>query len=257
MQIGSKPHGAEIPLADLHEVLDGMIQRVNQSARSTWRWGGELVDPNDVRWISSQIERFPGEALRSPWPGPDQPRTGQKWRWQGYSPELALEIVTGVLRDAVNGYRDLVEENFASFGGTLGLNSVLPVRVEGVIELPQDDVDGTHSEILYELKPDPGTAGEAVTAVHLSFVTDPGSGPYTHLFTAAVDRRRTPFYRPVAHNTLLPLGQFRPATNLAYEWLAADLHAVGWLDNAPRFDDLPRCLDFPQHHAHADSIGSQ
>jgi hypothetical protein len=31
------------------------------------------------------------------------------------------------------------------------------------------------------------------------------------------------------------LEPYRPATNLAYQWLAADLHALGWLDHTPRF----------------------
>jgi hypothetical protein len=48
--------------------------------------------------------------------------------------------------------------------------------------------------------------------------------------------RRTPFYRPVEHNIWLPTGQPMAATNLAYQWLAADLHAVGWLDQAFNFN---------------------
>jgi len=36
---------------------------------------------------------------------------------------------------------------------------------------------------------------------------------------------------------MLPTGQTRPATNLAYEWLASDLLALGWLDRVVRFYD--------------------
>jgi hypothetical protein len=136
--------------------------------------------------------------MRCAGPAPDQPCPWHRWRWQGYSPELARTVVTGVLRDAVNEYRDLVTENSESFGGTLGINSVLPVRVEGAIELPLDDVDGMHSGIIYELKPDHGTAREEVTAVNLSLITDAGPGRYTHDFTAPADRKRTPFYQLAA-----------------------------------------------------------
>ena len=240
MQIGRKPHGPEIALADLREVLDGMLQRVNRTVRSTWRGGGEPVDSDDVRWMHSHLEQLTGKALHCPWPAADQPSPRHRWRWQGYSPELASTVVAGILSDAVHGYQNLVTENFASFGSTLGLYSVLPVRVTGAVQLPQDDVDGMHSGMMYELKPDHGPTGAAVTAVRLSLITDSGPGRYAHDVTAPVDRKQAPFYRPVAHNTWLPLGQLRPATNLAYQWLAADLHAVGWLSQAPRFDDLHR-----------------
>jgi hypothetical protein len=48
----------------------------------------------------------------------------------------------------------------------------------------------------------------------------------------------SPLYIPALHNPPLPAGQTRPATNLAYEWLSADLYAVGWLSHALTFHDL-------------------
>jgi hypothetical protein len=165
MQIGGKRHGPEIPVADLKEVLDAMTARVNQSVRSTWHGGGEPIDSDDVRWMGTQLAQITGEVILPPRPAPDQPHRRARFSWQGYSPELTRTIVIDVLRDAVNGYCDLVKENFANFGGTLSLNSVLPVCVEGAIEMPEDDVDGTQSSLIYELKPDRASPGEAVTAV--------------------------------------------------------------------------------------------
>ena len=54
--------------------------------------------------------------------------------------------------------------------------------------MPEDDVDGTYSSLIYELKPDRATTGEAVTAVRLALLTDPRPGRYTHVFATAVDR---------------------------------------------------------------------
>ena len=51
------------------------------------------------------------------------------------------------------------------------------------------------------------------------------------------DRRRTPFYIPVSYNIPPPIGQSRPATNLAYHWLAHDLYALGWLARGASFYD--------------------
>jgi hypothetical protein len=150
---------------------------------------------------------------------------------------LTHAVAVDVLRAAVTGYRDLVEHNFATFGWTLGLNSVLPVCVEGAVEMPEDDVNGEHSSLIYQLRPDAAAGKGAVTSIHLVLLTDPGTGSHARASASALDRRRIPFYTPVQHNTWLPTGQSWAATNLAYQWLAADLHAVGWLDHALRFDN--------------------
>jgi hypothetical protein len=67
------------------------------------------------------------------------------WTWQLYTPELTRAILTEGLRAAVTGYQGLVEENFTGFGWALGLNSVLPVRVESTVIMPSDDAAGQHS----------------------------------------------------------------------------------------------------------------
>jgi hypothetical protein len=48
----------------------------------------------------------------------------------------------------------------------------------------------------------------------------------------------SPFCIPALHNPPLPTGQTRRATSLAYEWLSADLYALGWLSHALTFHDL-------------------
>lgn len=236
MQIARKPYSTDIPLSDLRAALDVMMEQVNRTVRSTWHGGGESIDSDDVRWMHAQLQAVTGDMLTRPWPLPDLPLPWGVWRWQGYSPELSHAVSVGVLRDAVTGYRDLVDENFPCFGGTLSLNSVLPVRVEGLVDIPEDDVDGMRSGLLYELKPDPTANRESVPIVHLG-LSKSSPGRHTHVFTSAVDRKRAPFYRPIAQNALLPTGTVRPATNLAYQWLAADLHALGWLDTALQFDN--------------------
>jgi hypothetical protein len=235
MQIARKPHGTAIPLADLREALNVMMDQVERSVHSTWTGGGEPVDSHDVRWMHGQLQRQTCELLHPPWPAPDQP--GRPGRWQRYSPELTHAILTEVLCDAVTGYRDLVDQNFAGFGWALGLNSVLPVRVEGTVAMPENDNEGAHSGLLYELKPDRTANREAPPRVQLDLLTQPGPGQPTRIFASPADRRRTPFYVPTPYDTELPTGQSRPATNLAYEWLAADLHSLGWLDRALRFYD--------------------
>jgi hypothetical protein len=233
MQIAGNPYGTVISLADLRQAVDGMMETVDRSVHATWSDGGMGIDSNDIRWIRARLQRETGDQVTQPWPAPDQPRVSARWRWQDHSPELSHAIMTEVLGAAVTGYRDLVAENFATFGWALGLNSALPVQVEGTLVIPDDDTDGEYTSLHYQLKPGRPGDCEAVSRVHLDLVTQPGAGRRgAWIVACAYDRRRTPFYVPVSYNTPPPIGQSRPATNLAYQWLAADLHAVGWLANA-------------------------
>ena len=236
MRIARKPHGTAIPLAGLREALAAMMDRVERSVRATWAGGGMQIDSDDVRWMHAQLQRETSDLLHPPWPAPDQPGRPGSWQWQQYSPELTHAILTGVLRDAVTSYRDLVDQNFANVGWALGLNSVLPVRVEGTVVMPEDDNEGQLSSLRYELKPDQTASRETPPHVQLELLTRPGSQA-APVFTSSADRKRTPFYIPAPHDEILPTGQLRPATNLAYQWLAADLHVLGWLNHAPRFYD--------------------
>jgi hypothetical protein len=137
-------------------------------------------------------------------------------------------MATDVLRAAVAGYRDLVTENFAASGSALGLASALPVQIAGTLVMPGDDPDGTRTSLHYQLIPAQSSSRDPVTDIQLKLVTAPGTRPPGARIAAfRYDRRRNPFYVPSAHTTWPPpIGQSRPATNLAYQWLSADLDAA-------------------------------
>ncbi len=72
-------------------------------------------------------------------------------------------MATAIVCEALVGYRQLVELNFPAFGHAVGLYSMLPLRVEGLVGRFADDTDTASSvEILLMLHPhprqhDPGT----------------------------------------------------------------------------------------------------
>ncbi|MEU9712586.1 hypothetical protein AB0E21_28850 [Streptomyces sp. NPDC047967] len=78
------------------------------------------------------------QGAGSPTPGllPAGCTPDPRYFWQAYFPELTRSITADVLRDALTGYRDLVELNFPRFGAALGLYSTFPVRAEGVVAMP-------------------------------------------------------------------------------------------------------------------------
>lgn len=238
MRIARKPYSTVIPLADLQQAVDALMVTVEQSVRSTWSGGEMRIDSDDIRWIHTQLQRETADHLAPPWPAPDQPSAGARWLWQCYSPELSHTITTDVLHAALTGYRDLVTENFTAFGWALGLNSALPVQVKGTLALPEGDADGLYSKLNFQMRPAQAADREAASSVHLNLQTGPGAGWRGALgFAWPYDRRRTPFYIPVGHNSEPLTGHPRPATNLAYQWLAGDLQAVGWLSRTPAFHD--------------------
>jgi len=233
MRVARRWDETVIPLAELRQALDPMMEKVESSVLARWSGGGVELDSHDIRWLKARVDRENGDHLCRPWPAPDRPNPAAKWQWQLYTPELTLAIMTEVLRAAVTGYQDLVQENFAGFGRALGLNSVMPACVEGSVIMPADDTDGQRSGLRYQLKPSPA----AITHVNLNLLTQPEVWQPPRFADMADDRIKAPFYMPAQHNPMLPTGQTRPATNLAYEWLASDLLALGWLDRVVRFYD--------------------
>jgi hypothetical protein len=236
-QIARQPDRAAIPLAELREDVADMMDKVEGSVYSVWQGGGEPTDSHDVRWMHAQLQGETAEVLESPQPAPDRANNPGTWRWQSYSPELTHAILTDVLRGAVIGYRDLVQHNLSGFGWALGLNGVLPVRIEGAVVMPEDDTDGGYSGLFYELKPDPTAPYDSPPRILLDLSTRPWREQLHSTSATLNDRRRTPFYVPAPHNIPLPTGSARAATNLAYEWLGADLQALGWLSESIRFHD--------------------
>lgn len=214
-----------------------MDAQVESSVNSRWQNAGTMIESADVRWLEAQLDLETGELLEPPWPAPDGPYPARKWVWESYSPELTLTIATGVLRDALVGYRELVELNFPNFGAALGLYSFLPVRIEGIVARLEGDLQRSQVEMVVELVQDPSIGARTMPPVNLQLVTDRAD---ESLYEFGQARRRAPrstFGPRTAENLPLDLHVARPATNLAYEWLARDLKAVGWLSDDVRYYD--------------------
>ncbi|GAA5108166.1 hypothetical protein [Haloechinothrix salitolerans] len=224
-----------IVLAELCETVGSRLESVNASQRSTW-WSsaGRDVDSDDIRWLSTQLALEDSDALEAPWPDGDQPHTG-KWIWQAYSPELTLTIATAIVREALVGYRQLVELNFPAFGDVMGLYSMLPVRVEGLVGRPADHDDDTSSvEMLLMLHPDPNQRNPDNPIVDLRLITPDHDRTFWEFGRSHQNSARTRFGPNPLQELQLPLHATCPATSLAYRWLARDLAAVGWLEDRHR-----------------------
>jgi hypothetical protein len=236
MTFGTHRRSTTIATATLREKVDEWMLKVENSVNSTWQ-NGTTIESADVRWLRDQLELETGEQLQPPWPEPDQPHAARRWAWESYSPELTLTIAEGVLLDALVGYRELVEQNFPNFGAALGLHSILPVRADGLVVRFDGDPQQSEAKMMVEFVHDPSPGARSTPPVELRLVTDRADRA---LYEFAQARRRASgsMFGPGTVETLsLQLHVLRPATNLAYEWLARDLQAVGWLGEGVRYYD--------------------
>lgn len=226
-----------ISLTLLRRHVAEMMENVRGSVNSRWHKSGYTIDSADVRWVDMQLQLQTADALERPWPAPDQPNAIKKWAWQGYSPELSNTILTGVLREAVTGYRELVELNFPSFGHALGLYSILPIHIDGIIARFADDDLDIHSGLLFAIKRDPEARSDMPPRVELDLLTDHNLDQRWQFSQSHTVDRPLAFHPETLEDSSLPLHLSRPASNFAYEWLARDLKAVGWMTKDVRYYD--------------------
>jgi hypothetical protein len=237
MKLGTIHRPKVIEVAALRAKVSELMVRVDNSVNSSWQNAGTTIQSADVRWLETQLELEAGELLEPPWPTPDRPYAARKWMWENYSPELTLTIATDILRDALVGYRELVELNFPNFGAALGLYSLLPVRIEGIVARFEGDAQRSQVETIVELIQDPSLSARTMPPVSLQLVTA-REDESLYQFAQARGRARPSTFGPRTVEEL-PLGLHvaRPATNVAYHWLARDLKAVGWLTDDVHYHD--------------------
>ncbi|MEU8001510.1 hypothetical protein AB0B66_10155 [Catellatospora sp. NPDC049111] len=227
-----------IEVGPLRDKVAEWMDNVRSSVNSTWQGSGGSVESDDIRWLDAQLEHVTADVLEPPWPRPDQPHRARRWAWESYSPELTLSIAQGVLRDALAGYRDLVETNFAAFGVALGLQSILPVRADGFVVRPDEGKDAWSVRMIVSLTHDLTVGVRDDAPIELRLITDDSQGIVREFAEPRVQNARQVAFGPSPIDHLaVRFNAMRPATNLAYEWLMRDLKSVGWLDRSIRYSD--------------------
>lgn len=227
-----------IPTQLVRDKVAEMLVRAEGARRTTWHIGGHEIDQDDVRWLHTMLAGTTDVELRRPAPLPDQP-DGAPSPSRMYSPQQTTALATDVLQAAVVGYRDLVRTNFPKFGPALGLQSVLPVQIDGIVEISDEAPIGLDASVLYAIRHDPDADPEATPRVELTLRTTSASADLrTELWITNLNRAATrsqKFSYAAVTEADIDMYHARPATDLAYSWLSHDLHAVGWLDRDTPF----------------------
>ena len=136
--------------------------------------GGIRIDSHDIRWIHAQLQRETGEQLYPPWPAPDQPAVRERWPVAGLLPDTTHAIRPRCCALPSPDTATSSTENFAAFGWALGLNSALPVQVEGTARHPRRRHRRRVHQPVLPAETRRRADREARPHVHLDLVTQPG-----------------------------------------------------------------------------------
>ncbi len=177
--------------------------------------------------ISTMLKN--GETLLlSPWPMPDQLDASENnWTSYSYSPEQALKRAEAVLEGSLEIYISFVDTWFRKFRSRLEMASTLPATLKG--NLYSRGTWQWDSNLSWYLDPLPMGAK---SIIDVRLVNGRISDEEWHPVYERIKRLRPHAAHWIGHtlnNGRTDIFDDVPATELAYEWLWADLKNVGWI----------------------------
>ena len=153
--------------------------------------------------------------IADPWPAADQVKFRSGPIWECYSPKRLLDRTSEVYAGALRVYETLVQEWFSSFAPRLQMHSLLPVRLEGRLRIPEGQ-----GNIL---------AGPDLTWVPSKLAPTENS---VVDFSLGESKRLYEGFReglyPFHVNQGLDVYGLMPATQLACTWLRGELEDLDW-----------------------------
>ena len=219
---------------DIRSVLE-KIQCLPVDLRTTLETVGNVYTWNEINIVSNRLSgllKGGQEALSDPWPNGDLAITSGQMSLR-YSDERLLERTQGIYMSALRIYRAIVEKWFTSFADRLLMYRLMPVRLEGQLFRGDRDDMGMAtlswrpvilsaekcSSVAFVI----GTRGETF---------EYGDGYFESQRDAFARLRQGDAERFALFqtSTWLRVGNSRPATELAYEWLSDELNDLGWTE---------------------------
>ncbi|WP_143466817.1 hypothetical protein [Lentzea kentuckyensis] len=217
-----------VNVSGLRRKIAAWLQEVAGCEGASWESSGRVIHLDDLHWLEGWLALQDSETLQPPWPDGDLQPITRRWYWQAYSPELTAVIAENMLREALIGYRELVECNFPAFGNAMGLYCQFPIHAEALVGRFADD-NLTNVVMNLRFHTDLSPTDHRVPSVDVTMVTDPHSSAYEEFAERLQPSTRNVFYQVEQEAFVLRLSDDRAATTLAYKWLAHDLRTVGWL----------------------------
>ncbi|MGV9368349.1 hypothetical protein [Micromonospora tulbaghiae] len=215
--------------ADLtRQSIDRLVELLSRENIQEFHFNRRFVTVVELENLRSLIrDTDPSQVLCSPWPGPDTDGGGQ-WVWSSYSLDRLAERSQRIYEAALDGYQQLVEKWTPKLAPTLGLGAMLPIALEGDVEVKRNggvEVAG----IDYELWPLPPGEPSRVVLVPVEGVQarspeefEEKSRRFASLVHAYRSETAAWIGRTGTHGVLSIFGRL-PATRIAIGWLWDDL----------------------------------
>ena len=223
-------------VSELINWIDEWTTKPGRGPRDSITVGLHSYTVKELELVRATLPELPlnGDGTTSElWPGQDmqwpEGRTGG-WRYELYTGRQLLERTNAIFEGALSIYNDIVETWFPAFNKRNQMRHVLPLRLEGVLNLKDspDRRDLNDATLVWW----PRIANSyAESGVFFELKSDDESFSADTREKLQEARDDFLFHRGTFHHSIqvLPGNDSRPATKLAHDWLAVDLRALRWL----------------------------
>lgn len=210
----------------------------------------------EARWLRDYLGQQPGGVLHRPLPTPDVQAPDSGWVWGVYSQERLLEYAVELYGRACLAYEELCSHTFRKFDWALSLLSQRPISVVGVLRIGhRTGWDGAPA-VSFRVLPTKLMKQATTDSPHdwmmsrtgrcaLRFEIEQeewGFEPEIGISNEALNewmqtaRASSPFVRFSSVGSLLETNHDRASSEIALNWLADDLKAIGMFSGNARID---------------------
>lgn len=179
------------------------------------------------------------DSVHRPYVVPDNLTGRGRWVWNLYSPANMHILCKQVFAAALSIYDNICRKLLPKVAPTLGLGSILPVAVNGVLELSnQPDYEGAPT-VGYSMVPLP-PGSELAVNIEIGSLPSWNDNSYFHNWKRAVSMFRPEsagWSRSTYSEWAFSAYKEQPATRLALRWLGHDLYQLHLLESNLHIDE--------------------
>ena len=197
---------------------------------------GSKYTDREIQAIVSGLSRMlnHGEIfIKDPWPGPDKtlPAGRTSWRrFEDYTDSRLLERVVAIYEAALRIYTDMTATYFNNLGTGSRRRLILQAKLEGMLTIPSSYDSYRDSPVLTYWPRSAEENEQSRIDFHLAYEDYDSHERIEQMEVVARPENLEGLGSTFVHSTMQPLGHNskRPATELAYKWLNADLEEIDW-----------------------------
>jgi hypothetical protein len=228
----------KVPISKIRDAIEALRKiQPDHTPESFINISGDQIQWSSIERLSATLDAESSDHLYiNLYAGPDLPGDAASGRRLRYSPERLAERLAQVYEAAGVAYLEIVDSFLPKFGKLLAHAATFPAVISGSLshDLGSGDLGGATIE--FRWLDETAEEGTPVTA-RLTSVDELGWKVAQR--RAWEDRTDSPddpvraafglFHMRTTTRVDYSLHKARPATSMALEWVAEDLHKLGWL----------------------------